>query len=328
MYEVITGERLFVHAGLTTSADEIYSQPVPVLSRKVPGLTPELDAIMTKALALSPDARFQTAGEFQEALTRCAHRNGLLMSAPEVARELLDLCGPPDQWRDDEDDDDLGYVPRAATEVYDGGGEDDDDEEIEVPIHRPLPSPRVLSSNQPRVPSRLPSPGGRSSRASSSRISSTRLSRPRSESARLQGVVELTSIINMIDLENAHHEAMGERPLVDLDLQPRLDGPRFRDPGPLGEAEPPPRLQDSRRDDPGDFVPTQPMPRQRMSRALPIQPMHFSPPARQDTPVPPPAARRWPIRTWMVIVAILVAAAVAGMVVAMSGPDVAVQRGK
>src|SRR5207248_1317960 len=52
MYEVLTGERLFVHAGLTTSADEIYSQPVPLVSRKVPGLTPDLDAIMLKALAL------------------------------------------------------------------------------------------------------------------------------------------------------------------------------------------------------------------------------------------------------------------------------------
>lgn len=320
MYEVITGERLFVHAGLTTSADEIYSQPVPVLSRKVPGLTPDLDAIMTKALALSPDARFQTAGEFQEALTRCAHRNGLLMSAPEVARELLDLCGPPDQWRGDEDDDDLGYVPRAATEVYDGGEDDldDNDEEIEVPIHRILPGP---SGSRPR----LPSPSGRSS---SSRISSSPMSRPRSESARLQGVVELTSIINMIDLENQHREAMGERPLVDLDLQPRLDSPRFGDPGLADDSGALPRSLDSRRADPSDFVPTQPMPRQRMSRALPIQPMHFSPPARQDTPVPPPVQRRWPIRSWMVIVAIIVAAAVAGMVVAMSGPDVAVHRGK
>ena len=70
--------------------------------------------------ALSPDARYQTAGEFQEALTRCAHRNGLLMSAPELARELLDACGPPDQWRGEDDDDDLGYVAaRAGTEVYD-----------------------------------------------------------------------------------------------------------------------------------------------------------------------------------------------------------------
>jgi hypothetical protein len=65
-----------------------------------------------------------------------------------------------------------------------------------------------------------------------------------------------------------------------------------------------------------------------MTRALPIQPMHFSPPVRQDTPVPPAVHRRSLIRPWMVIVAILIAAAVAGMIVAISGPDVAVQRGK
>ena len=34
------------------------------------------------------------------------------------------------------------------------------------------------------------------------------------------------------------------------------------------------------------------------------------------------------LQPWVVIVAILVAAALAGVVVAMSGPDVAVQRGK
>src|SRR5262249_5768960 len=130
MYEVLTGERLFVHAGLTTSAEEIYSQPVPAVSRKVPGLTTDLDAIMHKALALSPDHRLQTAGEVQDALTPRAHRNGLLVSAPEIARELVDRCGPPDQWRGDEDDDDLGYVQRAATEVYEGGDEDEDDEAV------------------------------------------------------------------------------------------------------------------------------------------------------------------------------------------------------
>ena len=110
MYEVLTGERLFIHAGLTTSAEEIYSQPVPQISRKVSGIPHDLDAIMARALAISPDVRFQTAGEFQEALTRCAHRNGLLMSGPDIARELLASCGPTDQWRTDaDDDDDLGY---------------------------------------------------------------------------------------------------------------------------------------------------------------------------------------------------------------------------
>src|SRR5262249_47965663 len=168
MYEVLTGERLFVHAGLTTSADEIYSQPVPQLSRKVPGLTADLDAIMTKALALSPDARFQTAGEFQEALSRCAHRNGLLMCAPEVSHELLEVCGPTDQWRGEDDDDDLGYVRRPATEVYDGGGEEEDEEVFGLPsLHRlpspsgQIPSPQLPAARARSSRSRLPDPSGR-----------------------------------------------------------------------------------------------------------------------------------------------------------------------
>src|SRR5689334_22115405 len=129
LYEVLTGERLFVHAGLTTSADEIYSQPVPQVSRKVPGLTPELDAIMAKALAISPDKRYQTAGEFQEALTRCAHRNGLLMSAPDLAEELRAACGDFEQWRTDEGDDEAGQAVRAGTEVYDAMDDEDEDED-------------------------------------------------------------------------------------------------------------------------------------------------------------------------------------------------------
>src|SRR5262249_35481993 len=147
------------------------------VSRKVPGLTTDLDAIMRKALALSPDDRFQTAGEFQEALTRCAHRNGLLVSAPEVARELVDRCGPPDQWRGDDDDDDLGHGQRAPPEVYYGGGEDDEEE---ASAASPTSGPFSVG-----------------------RHSSSRISRPRTELAK-GGVVELTSIINMIDLEQQH----------------------------------------------------------------------------------------------------------------------------
>src|SRR5437764_283987 len=141
MYEILTGERLFVHAGLTTSADEIYSQPVPQISRKVPGLTPELDAIMARALSINPAARYQTAGELQEALMRCAHRNGLLMSAPELAEELREACGPTDQWRGEEaEEEDFGPAQRAGTEVYDPADEDDEDDDdvLDIPVSGPL----------------------------------------------------------------------------------------------------------------------------------------------------------------------------------------------
>jgi serine/threonine protein kinase len=340
MYEVLTGERLFVHAGLTTSAEEIYSQPVPQISRKVSGLTPDLDAIMSKALAIDPDVRFQTAGEFQEALTRCAHRNGLLMSAPEVARELLELCGPSDQWRGDDDDDDLGYVQRAGTEVYDGGDEDEDDQEDDdaPSISAPAPSfhglPAVPARGLPGVPPH--GAPGASGRISSSRISSSRISRPRTELPKLQGVVELTSIINMIDLENQHREAMSA---AGQDAGPRLFEPGRGGAPPQRPAPPPhpspPRVRPRRPapaaathaepHDPRDLLPTRPRP-------LPSRPgRHLAVPVKQNSEQArrtSQSRRRSFVRPWMVIVAIVLAAAVAGVVVAMSGPDVSVQHGK
>ncbi|HEX3762503.1 MAG TPA: protein kinase [Kofleriaceae bacterium] len=325
MYEVLTGERLFVHAGLTTSAEEIYSQPVPQVSRKVPGLTSDLDAIMHKALALSPDERYQTAGEFQEALTRCAHRNGLLVSAPEVARELVDLCGPPDQWRGEDDDDDLGYVARASTEVYHGDDGDDDEEGGEVSGEASAASAAAFAV---------------------SRHSSQRIARPRTELAK-GGVVELTSIINLIDLEQQHREAMGDRSVADL----RLDsGPRRFDPAagsPGGPAlpgmppmsarapgvraappmPPPPGPASTThpgppRTDPADALPTRPR-QLPAATARPAQPMPQRAPGR-----PGRARKRSFLQPWMVIVAIILAAAVAGVIVAMSGPNVTVQHSK
>ncbi len=185
LYEVLTGERLFIHAGLTTSADEIYSQPVPQVSRKVPGLPQDVDAIMGRALALSPDQRFQTAGELQEALARCAHRHGLLMSAPELAEELVDACGPIDQWRDEGEEEEGAAAPRAGTEVYDAVDDEDDEGEP-----APIPLQNLAAA---RGSGKLgPSPAS----------VAAALGRAKTEIGKLQGL-ELTSIINMMDVEGA-----------------------------------------------------------------------------------------------------------------------------
>jgi hypothetical protein len=55
---------------------------------------------------------------------------------------------------------------------------------------------------------------------------------------------------------------------------------------------------------------------------MPVQ--QFQAPVRRGSQ----ARRRSFIRPWMVIVAIVLAAAAAGVVVAISGPDVSVQHGK
>jgi serine/threonine protein kinase len=319
LHEAMTGERLFVHAGLTTSADEIYSQSVPAVSRKVPGLTPDLDAIMAKALALSPDRRFQTAGEFQEALTRCAHRNGLLMSAPDLAEELRAACGDFEQWRNEDDDEEASDAPRAGTEVYDAvddedEDDEDDDEEAAADDDEDLGLGPVSIHS---IAARASSPD--------------RLSRPKTEIGRFAGV-ELTSIINMMDLEGSDPNASGPRRTLDAGPQmPGGQGPRpgatqhgmgIPDPDLMPTAPRPAPFPQGR--PPG---PPQPMPQlQPMPQARPQLPPQPRPQAR-----PQPLARRQAtvagrrrsrIRPWLVIAVILVLTGVVAVLVAMSGPGV------
>jgi hypothetical protein len=118
LYEMITGERLFVQTSLLTSAEAMYSQPVPLISRKIEGLPPELDKVMLKALSVDRNHRYQTAGEFQDALLRCAHRHNLMMSAPELATTLRFACGDPRQWRDLDSVEDM-LDDGGSTELYD-----------------------------------------------------------------------------------------------------------------------------------------------------------------------------------------------------------------
>jgi serine/threonine protein kinase len=213
LYEMMTGERLFVHAGLTSTPDQIYGQPIPLVSRKIDGLPADLDKVMLRALSVDPDARYQTAGELQEALLRVAHRHGLLMSAPELAGHLRKIAGDPAEWRELEAPESGGHA--GGTELYamdDGVGEgteqlsvddlDDDDFGPDLPLVRER-----------------------------QKTSITHLSK-------LQGM-ELTSMINLAGLES-----QGAKPLVDLaDLgSDERRKPKITEGVPLSMAAPkPPR---------------------------------------------------------------------------------------
>ena len=304
LYEILTGERLFVAAGLTTSADEIYAQQIPQITRKVPGLQADFDSIVTKALAIDPDARYQTAGEFQEALMRCAHRNGLLMSAPELATELRAACGPTAQWRGDEDDDlELGDVAGKAggTEVLPAGlddddDEDDEDEDDEDDDEDDEDDDDALSSA---------AAGPLSNHAIAARVKAPTLPPPfpakraATEIEKFQGM-ELTSIINMIDIENA-----GAKPLVDLNVAPPTGFASALDPDPRAMAAQVP-LARATMPAPSAAFPYPPPPD--LSR-----PQHYA----VSTP------SRGGLKSWVVILVILLVAGLVAIVVAMSGPNVA-----
>ncbi len=209
LYEMITGERLFVAAGLTTSADELYSQPVPMVSRTVEGVPTEFDKVMIKALSLNPAARYQTAGEFQEALLRVAHRHGLMMSAPELADELRRVCGNPAHWREDPTTAavpvETGLMGSGGTELYDYA-DPEGTEQIDV-------SDVDMEGSQPDLIEVV----GDSDDQVSSLIDMNSVIRRRQKTSvthltELQGI-ELTSMINLASVSNKS----GGQPLVDLD---------------------------------------------------------------------------------------------------------------
>jgi hypothetical protein len=315
LFEVITGERLFVHAGLTTTADEIYSQPIPLLSRKVPGLPADLDKIMLKALSIDPAGRYQTASEFQEALLRCAHRNGLLISAPELAQHLAEVCGDPAQWREEDEDEARDSAPggRGGTEVYDAT-EDDDDEDLD-----PGPAPMSIHAMAARA--------GRPRRQTS--MSSL------TDLGRLQGV-ELTSIISTMEEESSE----GADPLYDLggfgqsaEPDPWARAPVGGRGGGGGGGVPVGRADSHDSGEvlaPGSEIATRRPARADTSGApvgRGVRPRASDPAPTMRVPGPAgraPATRRTRprarIRGWMVLAVVLVVGAIAAVLIGLSGP--------
>jgi tRNA A-37 threonylcarbamoyl transferase component Bud32 len=241
LFEMITGERLFVNVGLTTSADEMYAQPVPLMSHKRPGLPPELDKVMLKALSRDPDHRYQTAGEFQEALLRCAHKHGLMMSAPDLAEHLHQACGNPSNWRDE-----ISDPAGVGTELYEMDEEGEEGEDGQVDGELPRGGTERISAEEIAMGGRgdadadgdfsvAVASGGqllrdRDSRRRRARTSITKLTE-------LRGM-ELTSMINLAGGTSADHA--GSRPLIDFDdlaQSPMLPSTTV-DPGAPGAGQP------------------------------------------------------------------------------------------
>ena len=170
IYETLIGERIY-SGDLNTPADKIYAQPVPPLASKCPGLPPELQGVLDRALAIDPDERFPNAESFSQALRQVAVAHHLLYSAPELAAELREIMGPdPENWLSDQRDptrlrtsrspdvpstreDDISLMAPGASI---SGGDDEDAEDVaSAPAPTPglLPTARTwLSASQPAAP--------------------------------------------------------------------------------------------------------------------------------------------------------------------------------
>jgi beta-lactam-binding protein with PASTA domain/predicted Ser/Thr protein kinase len=97
LYEVLTGEPPFTgDSPVAVAYQHVREDPIPP-SKRHAGISPDLDAVVLKALAKNPDNRYQTAGEMRADLVRV--HNGEAPEAPKVFTDaertsLLAASGP------------------------------------------------------------------------------------------------------------------------------------------------------------------------------------------------------------------------------------------
>ena len=137
LYELLTGRMLYTDENVVVLLDKVRKADIPRPEKRRPSIPKELSDIIMKALAKSPDDRYQSAQEFGQALqsflysaspTFSAARLGELMGQlyPEQAQRHSSTgsLSPPDQDRAP-----TPMPPKPAAKGVDmsGWGDDEDD---------------------------------------------------------------------------------------------------------------------------------------------------------------------------------------------------------
>lgn len=99
MYELVTAQRLFKGATDFETMQDVVEGEVPPPSSVRRDVPPALDAIILKALAKDPNARYQTAEEFRAAVEAFGVNHQLRTSNKALADYLVKLFGQrPEPW--------------------------------------------------------------------------------------------------------------------------------------------------------------------------------------------------------------------------------------
>ncbi len=86
LWELVARRSLFARGTHVETIKAVSHDPVPKLSELRPGLSPELDAVVMRALGRDPQTRYATAQEFATALMRYCHRQEFVTSPVEISQ--------------------------------------------------------------------------------------------------------------------------------------------------------------------------------------------------------------------------------------------------
>lgn len=95
VFELLTLRRLFPVWDVAEMRMVFEAGPVPVPSSLNPALPKEIDAVVMKALATKTSERWQSAGEFEEALRTAIAKSGIAVTSTGLAREVQAIDDAP-----------------------------------------------------------------------------------------------------------------------------------------------------------------------------------------------------------------------------------------
>lgn len=93
LWELLARQRLMTGESAANTLHKLMNEPIPRVSAVMPGIDPELEAIVGKALEKDPQYRWQTAAEMRDALEAWLRSQQVPARQEEVGRKMVYLFG-------------------------------------------------------------------------------------------------------------------------------------------------------------------------------------------------------------------------------------------
>ena len=93
LWELLTGQRLFKADGEAETLFKVVAAEVPPIRNYEPGVPPEVEVVVRRALAANPDHRFMSTADFAEALEQAARTYNLVATVRTTAAFVNEMIG-------------------------------------------------------------------------------------------------------------------------------------------------------------------------------------------------------------------------------------------